>query len=472
MTELDPSGREDGDKDREAANERDDTETEIDRALFAAAETAIEAGDAETLKALVGELDDPDLADLIALLQPDERTGLIGLLGADFRPSVLSELDWHVKEQIVEALPNEQIAEAVRELDTADAVYLIEDMEDADKKEILAHLPADERATIERSLEYPEDSAGRLMRSEFIAVAPFWTVGQTIDHMRETEDLPDSFTEIFVVDPTYHLIGVVQLDRLLRTKRPVTVAEIMDAEPDSIAATLDQEEVGRQFERYNLMSMAVVDANGRLVGVVTADDVVEIIQEEAEEDIMRLGGVGDEEVSDAVLSITRSRFLWLLVNLGTAILASAVIKQFDATIEQMVALAVLMPIVASMGGNAGTQTMTVAVRALATRDLTAVNAFRVIVRETTVGLINGLLFAILMGVVAVVWFGSRPLGLVIGAAMIVNHVAAALAGILVPIALDRLKLDPAVSSGVFVTTVTDVVGFFAFLGLAALWLAH
>ena len=436
----------------------------------AAIEAAIETRDAERLKALVAPLDDPDMADLIGLLPPESRVRLVELLGRDFRPEVLSELEWGVKEQIVEDLPNATLAEAVQQLDTDDAVYLIEDLEEADQEEILARLPADERATIERSLDYPEESAGRLMQSEFIAVPPFWTVGQVIDHMRETEDLPDDFAEIYVVDPAFHLLGILHLDRLLRTKRPVPVSEIMSEQRLSIPVVEDQEEVARTFERHNLMAAPVVDADGRLVGVITADDIVEVVSEEAEEDIYRLGGVGDESVSDTVWSTTQGRFLWLLVNLGTALLASWVISFFQATISDMVALAVLMPIVASMGGNAGTQTMTVAVRALATHDLTALNAARVVWRETAVGMLNGLLFSIIMGAVAVLWFGSGPLGLVIGTAMVINLVAAALGGVLVPIALDRLGLDPAVSSGVFVTTVTDVVGFFAFLGLAALLL--
>jgi magnesium transporter len=441
-------------------------------AVLSAVGEALAAEDRARLASLVSGFEDADFADLLALLDKGERVQLIRLLGGDFPLSVLSEVDYAVKEQLVEALPNAQVADAVRELESDDAVYLIEDMAPADQAEILAQLPADERATLERSLEYPEQSAGRLMQADVIAVPPFWNVGQVIDHMREADDLPDAFSEIYVVDPSFHLLGIVHLDRLLRTKRPVAIREIMEEDPHAIPVALDQEEVARQFERHNLMAAPVVDANERLVGVVTADDVVEVVQEEAEEDIYRLGGVGDESVSDSFWSITKSRFAWLFVNLLTAILASVVISLFDATIGQMVALAVLMPIVASMGGNAGTQTMTVAVRALATKDLSAVNALRVVWRESAVGLANGLMFALIMGLVALLWFGSGQLGLVIGAAMVVNLVAAALAGILIPIALERAGIDPAVASGVFVTTVTDVVGFFAFLGLAALWLVN
>ena len=295
-------------------------------------------------------------------------------------------------------------------------------------------------------------------------------MGQTIDHMREAEDLPDRFYEIFVVDPAYHLLGSVALDQLLRSKRPTSIDSITDRDIHPVAVEADQEAVAREFERYNLTSAPVVDGGGRLVGVITADDVVEVVQEEASEDILRMGGVAGESMSDSVWRTAQHRFTWLFANLVTAILASAVISLFEATIEQMVALAVLMPIVASMGGNAGTQTMTVAVRALATQDLGPVNALRVVLRESAVGLLNGLLFAAIMAAIAFFWFGSGQLGLVIGVAMIVNLFAAALAGILIPLGLEALGLDPAIASGVFVTTVTDVVGFFAFLGLAALWL--
>jgi magnesium transporter len=288
--------------------------------------------------------------------------------------------------------------------------------------------------------------------------------------MREAEDLPDRFYEIFVVDPAYHLLGSVALNRLLRSKRPTSIDSITERDIYPVQVEADQEAVARQFERYDLTSAPVIDGGGRLVGVITADDVVEVVQEEASEDILRLGGVAGESVADSVLQTTRLRFTWLLANLITAILASVVISLFEATIEQMVALAVLMPIVASMGGNAGTQTMTVAVRALATQNLSRVNAVRVIVRESAVGLLNGLLFAVIMAAIAFYWFGSGQLGLVIGVAMVVNLFAAALAGILIPLGLEALDLDPAVASGVFVTTVTDVVGFFAFLGLAAMWL--
>jgi magnesium transporter len=321
-----------------------------------------------------------------------------------------------------------------------------------------------------RSLDYPENSAGRRMQDEFIAVAPYWTVGQTIDYLREKPDLPDRFWELYVIDPAGHLKGAVALDRLLRTKRPVPVEELVDEELRPVHATDDQEEVARLFERYDLVSTPVIDANDRLVGVITFDDIVDVIEEEAEEDIKALGGVrGGEELSDSVWTIARGRFPWLFANLLTALLSSWVISNFENALEKMVALAVLMPIVASMGGNAGTQTMTVAVRALATRELSSANAWRIIRREMLVGFLNGLGFAVIMGAVAAAWFNVTDLGLVMALAMLTVLVAAALGGILIPLALIRLGVDPAVSSGPFVTTVTDVVGFFAFLGIASIW---
>lgn len=419
---------------------------------------------------LVKDLKAPDLADVIELLEPDDRITLIESIGPSFDFEVLSELDESVRDQVSEGLPNALLAKAVTHLDTDDAAYVIESLEESDKQEILAQLPSSERQAIERNLEYPEETAGRIMQADFVAMPPFWTVGAVVDHMRESDDLPDYFSEIFVVDPTFHVLGALDLSRLLRTKRDVTVSEIMNPDRHVVLATEGQEEVARQFQRYDLMSAPVVDASNRLVGVVTVDDVVEVIQDEADFEIKALAGVGDESLSDTVVEVAKPRFWWLFVNLFTALLASAVIGLFGATIEKMVALAVLMPIVASMGGNAGTQTMTVAVRALATRELTAANVTRVVVRETAVGLLNGVAFAILMGLIAYFWFQSTRLGLVIGAAMIINLLAAALAGIFIPLALNRMKFDPAVSSTVFVTTVTDVVGFFAFLGLAAVWL--
>ncbi len=456
------------------SNQRDD-EVEIDDegalvALVRDVQNALEAGERDRVLMLVEDLKTPDLADLIELLDADERVTLIETLGPKFDFEVFSELDETVRDQLSEALSNELLAEAVKGLETDDAAYLLENLEESDKQEILAQLPTSERAALERNLEYPEDTAGRLMQADFVAVAPFWSVGQVIDYMRDTEDLPETFSEIFVVDPSYRVLGSVELSRLMRSKREVRIETIMDKDRHLVLATEDQEEVARQFHRYDLMSAPVVDENDRLVGVVTVDDVVDVIQEEAEEDMKALAGVGDETLADSVYWTARSRVPWLIVNLGTAILASFVIQMFDATIEQMVSLAVLMPIVASMGGNAGTQTMTVTVRALATNKLGRVNAPRVIGREFLVGMVNGAILSVIMAAVAYFWFGSETLGAVIAVAMIVNMIAAALAGILIPLIMDYLDLDPAPASGVFVTTVTDVVGFFAFLGLAAMWL--
>jgi len=438
--------------------------------LLHAVSEALEAHDKDKVRNLLSDVQGPDLADLIELLGPEERVSLIQALGADFDFEVLTEVDEKVRDQISEALPNDVLAKAVTELDSDDAAYLIGGLEADDQKEILDQVSQGDRAAVQRNLHYPEETAGRLMQADFVAVPPFWTVGQVIDFARDAADLPETFSEIFVVDPGFHLLGSVDISRLLRSKRDVKIDKIMDADRHQVLATADQEVVARQFERYGLMSAPVVDKNERLVGVVTVDDVVEVIEQEADEDAKLMAGVGDERLSDSVRQITPPRFSWLLVNLLTAILASAVISLFDATIQSMVALAVLMPIVASMGGNAGTQTMTVAVRALATKELTPANVVRVVIRETAVGLINGFAFAVIIALIAVAWFGTDKLGLVIGTAMVVNLLAAALAGIFIPLGLNRMGFDPAVASTVFVTTVTDVVGFFSFLGLASLWL--
>jgi len=431
---------------------------------------AVENGDGEELRALVEGLHNADLADLMELLGHDERQGFIRLLGGDIDFHVLPELDETLRDEVLEELPTKAVVDAVRELESDDAVYLLEDMESDEQHKILKHLPENERAALKRSLEYPEDSAGRLMCSEFVAVPPFWNVGQVIDYLRRDETLPADFHEVFIVNPAFHLIGAVALNRLLRTKRPVRIDDIMKKDIISVKATEDQEQVAFAFEQYNLLSAPVVDADERVCGIITIDDIVDVIQEEVEEDIHRLGGVGDEELTDTVWQTARGRFTWLAVNLLTAVFASYIISLFDGSIEQMVALAVLMPIVASMGGNAGTQTMTVAVRAIATHELLPVNAGRVIGREAMVGLLNGAVLAAVMGVLAALWFGNTGLGLVLVAAMMVNMLVAALSGILIPLLLERSGVDPAIASSVFVTTVTDVVGFFAFLGLAAMWL--
>ncbi len=432
---------------------------------------ALQKGEARPVRGLTRDLHAADLADLLQSLAQDDRVKLIALLGRHFDVEALAELDEAARDELMEALPNEVIASAIKKLDTDDALYLIEDLEDGDQREILSKVSKEDRAALSRALDYEEDTAGRLMQTEFVAVPSAWTVGQANDFIRTEKGLPDQFFEVFVVDPAYHLVGTVPVSRLLRSSPEKKIDAIMDDEQTVFKVSDPQDEVAYKFEKYNLVSAAVTGENGRLIGALMADDIVEVIQEEAEEAMLHLGGVGSEEtISDSVWETTRSRFTWLFVNLATAILASWVISWFGATLEQMVALAILMPIVASMGGNAGTQTMTVAVRAIATRHLGPVNAVKVTLRETAVGLINGVLFAMIIGLFAWTWFGSGGLGLVIAAAMVINLMAAALAGILVPLTLDHFEIDPAISSGTFVTTVTDVVGFFAFLGLASLWL--
>ncbi|WP_424630978.1 magnesium transporter [Bradyrhizobium sp. SYSU BS000235] len=431
---------------------------------------AVQRGDSDFLCKIVAELHEADLGNLIEALEPDLRPRLVELTSTDFDFSALNEVDNAVREEILEELEPATVAEGVRELESDDAVELLQDLDEEDQEEILEKLPLSERVTLERSLKYPDNSAGRRMQTEFISVSPDWTALQAIEYLRDTSDLPDRFYEIYVVDYAQHLLGAVPLDALLRAHRPTSVTKLIDEDRRRVSVLEDQAEVARMFGKYNLVAAPVVDTHDRLVGVITIDDVVDVIEEEAEEDIKALGGVArDEELSDSVWTIAKGRFNWLLVNLATAFLASAVLGLFEGQLEKMVALAVLAPIVASQGGNAATQTMTVAVRALATRELGASNAWRVIMREGLVGLVNGLAFAVITGVAASAWFQIPGLGFVIGLAMMCNLIAGALGGILIPMGLERLKADPAVASGTFVTTVTDVVGFFAFLGIATAW---
>jgi magnesium transporter len=447
-----------------------DEDGEIRREFLEEIARAIHAAEVPLLRAVVAELHEADLGDLIGALEGDDRVSLVELTGADFDFSALNEVDDAVREGILEELEPETVAEGVRELESDDAVELLEALGEQEQEEILEKLPPTERVAIERSLEYPENSAGRRMQTEFIAVPPDWTAGQAIDYMRDTPNLPARFYEIYAVDSVQHLQGAVPLDALLRSRRPVPLSDLIEEDRRRVSVTDEQGEVARLFEKYNLVAAPVVDTEDRLVGVITIDDVVDVIEEEADEDLKALGGVtSDEELSDNVWTIARGRFNWLLVNLATAFLASSVLGLFEGQLEKMVALAVLAPIVASQGGNAATQTMTVAVRALATRELGPNNAFRVVLREGLVGLVNGLAFAIITGVAAVAWFRIPGLGVVIGLAIICNLVAGALGGILIPMVLERVRADPAVASGTFVTTVTDVVGFFSFLGIATLW---
>lgn len=450
-----------------------DEDGAIDATLVEQVSQALLLSDLTTLRAVVADMHEADLGALLEALDPEERTRLISLLGRDFDFTALTEVDDSVREEILETLSPETVAEGVRDLDTDDAVYILEDLDEADKQEVLDRLTPAERIVLQQGLDYPEGSAGRRMQSEILAVPAFWTVGQTIDHLRQTDDLPERFFEILVADPAHHFVGSVPLDRLLRTRRPVEIATLVDEDSRSVKATDDIEDVARLFRRYNLIAVPVVDEASRLVGVVTIDDIVDVIEEAADDDVKQLGGVNaDEELSDPVREIARSRFSWLFVNLFTSFLAAAVMSLFEAQLSQVVALAILAPVVASQGGNAATQTMTVAVRALATQELGGWNLRRFVTREMIVGLINGVGFALITGLVAALWFGSQGLGVVIAIAMVVNLLAAAMAGVAIPVLLDRFGIDPAVASGTFVTTVTDVVGFFSFLGVAAIWLAH
>jgi magnesium transporter len=432
---------------------------------------ALEAGDEDTVRDLVAPLHYADIADLIETLSQEDRDRFVRATKAAFNAEILPELDDAVRAEVIEELGFEDFAACLREVESDDAVYLAGQLEDEEERAaVLAKLPPELRSVIEQALALPEYSAGRLMQRELVAVPSYWTVGETIDYLRSGARLPDEFYQIFIVDPRHRPVGYVRLSSLLRSRRPVRLNQIMDPKGAEIPITMDQEEVAFIFRQQNLLSAPVVDASGRLVGRITVDDVVDVIDEEAEDDMFRLAGLSEGDLFSDVVDTVKSRITWLLVNLGTAVLASLVIGVFENTLQAVVALAVLMPIVASMGGNAGTQTLTIAVRALATKELTAANAGRIVGKELVIGLINGVLFAVLTGAVSWVWFGDGMIGVVIGAAMVINMIAAALAGIAIPLVLDRLKVDPAVSSGVFLTTVTDVVGFFAFLGLAAVFI--
>lgn len=441
---------------------------ELDRETFGPVRDALEVEDAVALQALLEPLHAADIADLVEQLPEDERDTFVRLYGAEFDGEVLSELDEGLREDVVGAMEPAVLAEAVRDLETDDVVDLIEDLDDPQAEAVLDALDDDDRVVVEQSLSYPEESAGRLMQRELVVAPDHWNVGQTIDFLRSQDDLPEQFYHVILVDPRMRPTGYVTLGRLMGSAREVPMTSLTEDSFRTIPVMQDEGEVAYAFNQYHLISAPVVDADERLVGVITIDDAMVILDEEHEEDILRLAGVGEESsLSDKIVETTKRRFPWLAVNLVTSILASLVIAQFDAVIAQFVALAVLMPIVASMGGNAGTQSLTVAVRALATKDLTGANVWRVIRREVLVGLVNGLIFAVVMGVVGVLWFGSPALGYVIAAAMVVNMVVAGLAGTVIPVILDRIGVDPALASGAFVTTVTDVVGFFAFLGLAA-----
>jgi magnesium transporter len=441
----------------------------VDRVL-----DAVDAGEDETARQLVQPLHPADIADLIELAARDEREGLVKALAGIISPDVLAEMNDYVREGLIDEMEPQQVADIAGQLETDDAVALIEDLDRDEQQAVLRAMEPDDRAAVEEALSYPEESAGRLMQRDLCAVPEYWKVGQVIDYLRSTADLPTDFWEVFVVNPEHHPVGTCKLSTILRTQRSTPVAEIMAREQTLIPVDMDQEDVALRFQKYALVSAAVVDDAGRLVGMITVDDIVHIIQEEAGEDVLLLSGAGEGDINEPVRLTVRRRLFWLVINLGTAIIAASVVKLFQGEIGRYAVLAVLMPIVAGMGGNAGTQTLAVAVRAIATNQLTASNTLRAFGRELTIALANGLSLGLLIGSGVALVFGvldPQPhgflLGAVIGTAMVINNLAAGLGGILVPVTLERLRIDPAVSSAVFVTTITDVTGFFSFLGLAA-----
>lgn len=454
--------REDVETPTSELDEDDRLKPEFVRAVLA----AVEAGDAEAARERVEPLHPADIADLIELTPGDQRAGLAAAIADLIDGDVLAEMNDWVREDLIDALEPHQVAHLAADLDTDDAVAIIEDLDADDQREVLRALDPDDRAAIEEALSYPEESAGRLMQRELIAVPEHWTVGDAIDFLRADEELTTDFWEIFVVDPAHHPVGTCNLSWILRTPRSVAISDVMKREQTLIPVDMDQEEVALRFQKYGLISAAVTDASGRLVGMITVDDVVHIISEEAGEDALLMSGAGEGDINEPIRDSYAARVRWLVANLFTALVASGIIAAFGAAIEQMVALAVLMPIVASIGGNAGTQTMAVAVRALATNQLTQSNTVRTIRREILLALLNGATIAVLIGIGAGLVFGDAMLGTVIAAAMVINVLVAGLAGVLVPVALERMNQDPAVASSVFVTMITDSIGFLAFLGLA------
>ncbi|MCR9110873.1 magnesium transporter [Marivita sp. XM-24bin2] len=450
------------------AEETDDAYS-LDRKAVAQILFAVDREDRDELVALMDPLHPADIADLLEQINAFDRMRLIKLYDKEFDGDILSELDESIREEVIGILSPQVLADAVRELDSDDVVDLLEDLNQPQQDAILDALEDSDRVAVQQSLTYPEYSAGRLMQREVVMAPEHWNVGEAIDYLRNSDDLPEQFYHIVLVDPRLRPVGNVTLGKLMGSRREVMLQSLVEETFHVIPVTQYEGDVAYAFNQYHLISAPVVDENERLVGVITIDDAMAVLDEEHEEDVLRLAGVDSESsLSDRVIGTTKRRFPWLFVNLITAILASLVIAQFEDAIATIVALAVLMPIVASMGGNAGTQSLTVAVRALATKDLTGSNVWRVIRREVLVGLINGLAFAVIMGIVGLVWFGSPQLGYVIAAAMVINLVVAGLAGTGIPIVLEKLGIDPALASGAFVTTVTDVVGFFAFLGLAVL----
>ncbi len=417
------------------------------------------------------EIHNADIADLLQNLDPVLRLSLINIIGSKFDPEILTYLNDSLRDEIVEILDIKQLASNAKTLEIDDAVDLVEDLEESDQNTFLENLEEKERSLIEEGLKYPEDSAGRLMQRNYVAIEQNWNVGQAIDYLRSNKkELPEDFYDIFLINNNKSVVGVVPLGRLMGSKRDINLINITNKDTRLIDVNTDQEEVAYLFSKYGLVSAAVIDENEKIIGSITVDDVVEVIEEEREEDILKLGGVGQTDIYNAVIDTTKSRFSWLLVNLLTAVVASIVIGFFEASIEKVVALAILMPIVASMGGNAGTQTLTVAVRALAIKELTASNALKIIIKETFIGGINGIIFALIISLVSMYWFQDFMLGIIIGLAMVLNLIVAGFAGTIIPLSLVRLKIDPALASGVILTTITDVFGFLSFLGLATLFL--
>ena len=430
----------------------------------------VEQGSQQQLLGLLEPLHEADIADILEQISPSEREALLTLWGKEIDGEVLSELEEGLRDEVMRDLPDDVLAEAVRDLETDDVVYLVEDLDEPQQEKLLEKLDDADRIAVEQALTYEEDSAGRLMQREVVVAPEHWAVGNVIDYMRNAENLPENFYDVIVVDPMMHPVGEVRLATIMGAGREVPIASLMEKDFRTIPVDQDIEHVAYAFNQYHMVSAPVVDREGRLVGAITIDDAMDVLEDEVEEDMNRLAGVGDEDLTDKVWRIVKARFPWLGVTLFSSILAATVISQFTDAIGQIVALAVLMPIVASMGGNAGTQTLTVTVRAIATRDLTPANALRIILREVLVGMLNGVVFAIIIGVAGGLWFQDAMLGAVLAMAMVVNMLVAGMAGIMVPITLDKLGADPALASGAFVTTVTDIVGFFAFLGLASMLL--
>ena len=435
--------------------------------LLAAILEALEQDDAVRLQALTVPLHAADIADLLEQIAPAQRRQAIDALGPELDPEILAELSEAALDDVREHLGLPEFSRLVGALQTNDAIDILEDLEHGLRHEVLAAVPAADRQAVQEGLDFPEDSAGRLMRRDVVALPMTWDVGQTIDRLRSARDLPDEFYALFVIDPEGRPLGAIAPSAILRSGRQTRLEALVDGKPVTVTGDTDQEEVAWLFQQYGLSEMPVVDGEGRMMGAIAFDDMVDVMSEESEEDVLRLGGVARTDLHDSIAATARRRFLWLAVNLATAVLASVVIGIFEGTLRELVALAVLMPIVASMGGNAGTQTMTVAVRALATKDLTRANAMRLVAKEIAVALANGALLAVIMGALAWAWFENPALGAVIAVAMVANLLVAGLSGATIPLLLERLKIDPAVAAGVLLTTVTDVVGFFVFLALGA-----